>query len=61
MAPEEDRLLFLINYALGAPDWNACKLILLDAVHGATGANDCQQIRETETYKAAAKAHGVTL
>jgi len=42
----------MIEYALEAPNWNACRLILLDALHGVTGSENYVEIRATPAYRA---------
>lgn len=45
----------LLMYALNAPNWRACKTIILDVLHGVTGADNCDDIRAGAIYRAEAK------
>ena len=41
----------LIEYALGAPDFNTVKLLLVDILCGCTGADDYADIRKTRKWQ----------
>ena len=56
-----DDLRWMLEYALEAPDFNACKMLLVDALHGVTGASDCERIRATAAWRRDAKKYGVVI
>lgn len=49
----------LIEYALGAPDWNITKMLLIDILCGCTGADNVNEVRKSNKWFRMAAKYGV--
>ena len=56
---ELDRLRYLIEYALRAPNLESCKTILVDAITGLAGHPDLLHERELPAWVETARRSGV--
>lgn len=56
---EIERLHAMIRYAIEAPNPSACRLQLLDALHGCTGAGNVDEVRRKPEHAADARRLGI--